>query len=132
MTQRAVVGPFGELDLGDQLRLDPVRSARFRAERRIVKRTFLLCQAGKLRTELRERRIVESCSDLSRVAEAAVRLIDAEQQCAEPMARAFGIGKTADHHFLATMTLGLLPRGTAAHLVRKVRALRHHAFKPEL
>ena len=132
MAQRSVVGPFGERHFGDDLGLHPMRSTRFGAARRIMKRGFLLDQWKQRAMDAGERRRIETGPDLAGVCQSTIGLIDTQQQCAEAFARPFGVGESANHHLLALLTFGFLPRGAAARLVREVGAFGHHAFEAQI
>src|SRR5205807_10423462 len=108
MPKRAVVGPFGEPDFRDKHRLHPVRTARFGAARRIVKRRLFLNERLQPFVEIGQRLRIESGAHLAGVPQSAVRLVNAEKKRAERFARPFRAGVAADHHLLPLLALGLL------------------------
>src|SRR4029078_1996642 len=65
---------------------------------------------------------------LARELEAAVAVVDSEEQRAQAHARPFGLGEAADHKFLPRQALDLEPRSRAGGLVGSVAALRNDAF----
>ena len=131
VTQRSVVAPFRERDLGHELRLDPVRALGFEASRRIGEGRRRLLELVQHRAQLCQGLVVESGPDLAGIAELA-RFVDAEQQRAESPAAALRIGESADDHFLPLAALDLDPLARAhTRAVERVGALRDRAFEPE-
>ena len=132
MAQRSIVGPFGERHFGDERRLHPVCSTRFGATWRVMKRRLLLNERKQRAMDGGERRRIETGPDLAGVCQSTIGLIDTQQQCAEAFARPFGVGESANHHLLALLTFGFLPRGAATRLVWEVGAFGHHAFEAQI
>src|SRR5262245_2740235 len=118
MAHRAVIGPLAERDFGDQHWLHPMRAAALGARRRVVEGTLFNGESFQFRCEARQRCIIETAADLTAIAEPSIRFVQAGEQRAEAVARAFGIGKAADHHFLPPEALGLLPGGAASWAIR--------------
>src|SRR5262249_28365070 len=126
MAQLAVVGPFRELDLCDEIRFYPVRrlvrldGAR---ERRLLRLALLQQRRNPL-----ELLLIESGAGVADVDEFAV-LVDAEQQRAEVRARLPRLGPAPDNELLFVKQLDLAPRRTAPpRLVERGGFLRDEAF----
>jgi len=122
----AVLGPLGESDLADELRLDPVvAAARGRAG---VERGGRARERREPLGDERERRLVEPRADLRDVDEAAVR-VEPEVERAEVCARALGRCVASDDELLAELALDFEPvPGTLAD-VGAVPLLRHDALE---
>ena len=120
----AVLRPLGERHLGDQLRLDPV----CRAPRAACSANGVVAASrapSSCLLQVAQRLRVEAGADVAGVAQPARLVVDAEQQRAEPGARALRVGVAADHELLALRALELDPVGRAArHVGRVARACR--------
>ena len=129
MTDLAVARPLGELDLGNQSRLHPVYAARARRSgdrrRRTLDSTELLAQS-------RQRLGVEAGAYLAGVAQYALVVVGAEQQRAQPDARARRLAPADDDELLAARALDLEPGAGASRFVAGVAALRDHALHTAL
>src|SRR5438067_12079073 len=127
VAQHAVVGPFGELDLGDELWFDPdcARNARRAHERRRV-----TAQRLEAAQQIVERLAGEAGADVAGV-DQAVALVVAQQQRAEmvrPVARARA--PSTDDELLAALVLDLEPGARPAPgLVRAVEPLGDDALE---
>ncbi len=106
----SVVGPAGELHLGDQVGTHPVRAlvgGRDRGEGALVDLAL-----GEHLPDALQIRLGEAAADVAGVAQAR-RLAHAEQQRAQLRARAARLGPAADDHLLALDQLDLAPLGRA-------------------
>ena len=121
----AVGRPFRERHLGHELRRHPVHAAH---ARRIGERRALPLERVELRAERLQRRAVEAGSDLSAIAQRALRIVRAEQQRTESDARSAGLREPRDHELLALRAPHLEPGARAAGPVRRVDALRDDAL----
>src|SRR5438094_110527 len=106
MAQPPVAGPFRELDLADQPRLDPVRGP---ASRRIDEGRIAALDRAQALREVGERCTVESGADTTGVVELAALVMDADQQRPESLTGAGRLGVAADHELLAAAALHLEP-----------------------
>ncbi len=133
MADPAVVRPFGERDLGDQLRLHPVgvppqpRVVDRRVEGRSIGLDLLqpppqLAEVTGVPPRAR--------ADLAGPAKGAVFEVP-NQQRADPRARSLGIREAADHELLPAHALGLLPVQVAAAAVRRAQTLGHDPFQTQ-
>ena len=114
--------PFGELHLGDQLRLDP--GWLFIGLRRFARKRWLLDdQRLHLCGEGGQRPLVESATGVACIDELAL-VIDADQDGAEVFAAVARGGEAADHDFLLAIRLDLHPGAAAgARLIKAVPQL---------
>ena len=114
VTQVRLVGPAGERDLGDQLRLDPVD--RFVGWHRAVERRAIDGARAQHLRDARQLAIGEAAADVADVAQLRVgRLAGerAEHQRAEVLARLARLGPAADDQRLDLLDLQLDPRRAA-------------------
>src|SRR5688500_2103335 len=112
MSNLPVARPFGEHDLADELRLDPVCRATEDALRRRLERTPLLFDRIERATQLDGPLVREAGSNLSAEHQPASFVV-ADQQCAQPRARAFRLGEPADDELLLVDALRLHPVAVA-------------------
>ena len=120
MSKRAVVGPFGERDFRNEHGLHPVRTARFGAARRIVKRRRFLNERLQPFVEIGQRLRIESGSDLTGIFQFLLP-VPAEQQRSKIMARPTRFSKPADDKFLLLIDLYFYPlRRTAGGVFRQI------------
>ena len=127
MAQPPVGGPFRELDLAHELRLDPVRACDSGDARRLERGLGLLELGRSAAAAPREASTRTRCRPCPR-SEPALGVVHAEEQRAEADARAFGIGVAADDELLALEALRLEPVFVRARLVGRVAALGHDPF----
>src|SRR5262249_25130834 len=76
--------------------------------------------------------VVKTGADAPGVAQAASRLLHAQEERAEAHARALRIAEAADHEFLARRALHLEPVGAASRARERRAPLAHDAFEPAL
>ena len=134
--QPAVPRPLGELDLGDERRLDPghVAAAHLRHLRLLGERRSSSRRSGfRSIFEPIELAIGEPGADVARVAE-PVGCVDAEHERADPArAAALAARVAGDDELLAALQLQLAPvRRAAAGPVLRVGQLRDDALEPVL
>src|SRR5688572_21611776 len=108
MSNLPVARPFGEHDLADELRLDPVCGASEDSLRWRIERTPLLFDRIERAAELDSSLVREAGSNLAAEYQPASFVV-ADQQCAEPCARAFWLGEPADDELLLVDALRLHP-----------------------
>src|SRR5581483_6295061 len=116
-----------EVNLGDELRFDPVHA--FLA-RRVRERRSILLERTKAAIDRFERLAREAGSDLADVLERAV-LSRAQKERAEVRSRSVRFGEAADHELLPAEALYLEPIPPAPAPVRRATALRNDPFEPE-
>ena len=130
VTQVRLVGPAGERDLGDQLRLDPVD--RFVGRHRAVERRAVDGARAQHLRDARQLAIGEAAADVADVAQLRVGRLageGAEHQRAEVLARLARLGPAADDQRLDLLDLQLDPRRAAPiALVARVGALGDEPF----
>src|SRR5262249_22158866 len=127
MAQPSVGRPLRELHLPHHLRPDRVRppcTGWTPGEGRVCD-----LEPGQPLAERDRLARAEAGADLADVQELAVRVVHAEEQCADPGAPSFGIGKAADDELLLLDTLRFQPAAPAAGFVGGVAAFRHHALE---
>src|SRR5690348_12343925 len=105
MTQTAVLRAFGELDLGDELRLDPealsTGPAPGRALRHgLVQWTGTAPQRAESLQQVLESCFVEASADVSGVAQPGVVVVGAKNERAQRFGATAGAGGIADDHEL--------------------------------
>jgi hypothetical protein len=108
VTQLAVGRPFGELHLGHQRRLDPVRRLEPHARGLVDERGLRHLQRVELLAQVARHALGEAGAHLAREAQAAV-FVDAEEQRAQARALALGLGKATDHELLLGERADLQP-----------------------
>src|SRR5580692_5741901 len=126
MAELTVSGPLAEADLGDEARIDPVH-ARLRESARVERRAVAL-NSGQRRVQAVQHAVAEPGADLARIGQLAVGVVVAEQERAQPLARALRIGVAADHELLRVLALELQPVTRPRALVRRGGALGDEAF----
>src|SRR5688572_32080557 len=99
MSNLPVARPFGEHDLTDELRLDPVCRASEDALRWRIERTALLLDRVERTAELDGPLLREAGSNLAAEHQPASFVV-ADQQCAEPCARPFRFREPSDDELL--------------------------------
>src|ERR1700730_296176 len=120
--------PFGELDLGHQLRRDPVhfsQGIRSAGERTAVRLQLLQC----LR-DLLERHLVEASAGLAYMNEVSVLVVEAKHDRTEIGPAALWISVAADDAVQRLRYLDLKPLATAALLIATAPALGQNSFQP--
>src|SRR5690606_15708291 len=123
MPQSAIIGRIPEPDLGDQLRLDPVRRSRRRAARAARERTVRPLDPIQSRPQVPEDRVAEARADLAAVHQPTVfPRADMERTKACPRARR--VREAADHELARTVALHLHPVPAPAAPVGSRRPLR--------
>ena len=101
MADLAVRRPFGERDLGDESRLDPVGVAHRRAARRRGERARRPLERVELAAQRQRRLQGEARADLAGEAQRAAGVVGPDQQRPEPAARAARLGEADDDELLA-------------------------------
>ena len=86
--QLAVAGPLAEGHLGDQGGRGPVHAARLSALGRVGERRRAPLERAEALRQPRQRGVAEPAADAAGVAQGALPVVDAEQEGAEPVARA--------------------------------------------
>ena len=128
MSQPAVTGPFGIIDLRHELGLEPHRVLALGGghldERRgcALERLELFGEAGEIAG-------VEPGADFAGIDQLPV-LERTEQQRGERLAPDLGAAVAADHELLALGAFDLEPVSAAARDVRPIGPFRHDAFEP--
>src|SRR4051812_1096501 len=110
MSNVSTTRPLGELDLGDERRLYPVRMFAEPSRRNGIERRFLDLQLLELVAQLHAERVGPSCpgSDLAGEAQ-RVSLVVTNQNRSDAAARPLRIGEPADNELLALRAFALLP-----------------------
>ncbi len=122
LPQVALRGPLGELHAGDQLRADPVWF--FVGRRRRQERRRRRCARFEEAPDPRQLLVAEAAADVARVAQAALAGGKAQQQRAEPGARAARFGVAAHDQILFFDQLELSPiLGPAPRPIDRARVL---------
>ncbi len=116
----------------DQLGFEPVRAAHFCRGRRLVQRATLHHQRFELGVQAFQRGLVETGADLAGVAQFALFIVQAEQQCAEPAPRPLGVGEADDDELLPVLALDLHPTTAAPGDVAAAGALADQPFELHL
>ena len=129
MAEQSLFGPLFVPHFDDQGRLDPVMATTGR--NRPVDRWRVALGAGEGGGDLRQLLRGEPAAHAAHVPQFAVG-VRAEVEGSEPAARASGLG-VADHdEVAAAIGADLEPVGRAAAAIRRVGALGHDPFQPEL
>src|SRR5690606_21728149 len=128
MPQQAVLGPLGELHLGNQLRLRPRDAPGLRPGRRIAKRRGRPLQLAESLPLLRQRLLREARAHASTV-RPLVSLAVAHQQGTELGAGSFGSGEPADDELLSALALRFQPAPRATGLVGAVDTFRDDSLE---
>src|SRR5262245_42626484 len=90
---------------------------------------LVLFELVEARPELDQSFPVEAGADLAGIAQLPVRIVIADQQCAEALPAAFGVGEADDYELLAIEAFDLAPLGATAMPIWLVGALRDRAFE---
>ena len=128
LPHHAIAGPARELDLGDQLRLDPGPVLALARRVLAAERASISLQRVELLEQGAGVALVEARADAARMDE-VIAAVHADQQRAQVVRAA---APAADHHLLAGAALGLEPGLGASGLVRRTGALGDDAFEIEV
>jgi hypothetical protein len=122
MSNLAVVGPLGEGDLGDELRLHPVRVFAKPPGRRRRERALCRFELVQRRSELARAFCREAGPDLAGE-DQIVAVVVADEQRADSYARPLRIREAADDELLPANTLGLQPPAALSEQIGEVPVL---------
>ena len=133
MTDFPVAGPLGELHLGHESRLDPVRALRERAGRRGIERRDADLEGLEELAQPTAERVVPTAAGADFPGEPQrFPFVIPDEDGADTLARAFGLSEPADDEFLAPNALCLLPVvGPPPGPVRRCAALADDPFRAE-
>ena len=126
--QAAVVRPLDELDLGDELRLDPddVALADPRHLRHLAERRRVALERLQLLQQPVDLAVVETGADVADVDELAALVGREDERAERPCATALAARVAGDHELLAAVALDLQPLARApAREVAGAEPLRH-------
>src|SRR5438477_12645128 len=120
-------GPFHELELCHERRLDEMRRLRRRAH---IERAGLRLERLHQALQLLERRVGEAGPHLARINEFAVPVVADQQRARLATTLALALQPARDNQLLPVAVLDLDPRSASPPgLVRGVELLRHDAFE---
>ena len=130
MADHALAGHPGKTHFGQQLRFEPVHSARLGAAGRVGQRRAGAAQWLQALVQAVQGGAAEATADLAGIAQLA-GVMQAQQQGAETVAAAFRVGVAEHHELLALLALELDPVVAAALDIGAVPALADQSFEIE-
>ena len=133
LAQQAEAGDVAVADFRDQFRPHPVRLAGFAfGQAGLTDRRGLALQLLQFRGQRTQQRVRKSGADATDVMPAAVGIRLGEQQRAEAVAAALGLGVADDGELVRVLALDLAPVVAATGAIGTVRTFADDAFEPEL